>query len=61
MSKIGTVVVCIQEIAESLGIDSDIADMTDDEKQAVKAELQSIIKKNSCELNCPHRAMLALV
>lgn len=61
MSKIGTVAIGIYEIAESLGIDSDIADMTEDEKQAVKAELQSIIKKNSCELSCPHRAMLVLV
>ena len=61
MSKIGNVNLMITEIAEDLGIENDPANFTDTEKAAVKAELETIIKTNSCEADCPHRAALGLL
>ena len=51
----------ITEIAEDLGIENDPVNFTDSEKTAVKAELETIIKTNSCEADCPHRAALGLL
>ena len=61
MSKIGNVNLEITEIAEDLGIENDPANFTDEEKYAVRMELESIVKKNSCEVDCPHRAALGLL
>lgn len=61
MSKIGQVNLYLTSVAEELGIYSQPSEFTDEEKQAVKAELKSIIERNSCEADCPHRAALNLV
>lgn len=61
MSKIGNVNLLITEIAEDLGIENDPANFTEDEKAAVKAELETIIKTNSCEADCPHKQALGLL
>ena len=61
MSKIGNVNLYLTEIAEDLGIENDPANFTDEEKSAVKAELETVIATNSCEADCPHRQALGLL
>jgi len=61
MSKIGNVNLMITEIAEDLGIENDPANFTDAERAAVRAELETIVSTNSCEVDCPHRAALGLL
>lgn len=61
MSATGNINLTITEIAEDLGIDNDPSNFTDSEKEAVKAELSTIIAANSCENDCPHRTALAML
>lgn len=61
MSKIGNIVMDLQDLLGEMGIDNDVTNLTADEKEAVKANLRETIRTNSCEADCPHRAMLGLV
>ena len=61
MSKIGNINLDLQELVDEMGIDNSVANLTNDEREAVKANLRETIRTNSCEADCPHQAMLGLL
>lgn len=61
MSKIGNINLELTELAESMGIENTPANFTEDEKRAVRANLNETIRTNSCEVDCPHRQMLSML
>lgn len=61
MSKIGTIALEIDELLGEMGIEHSVAELTDGEREAVRANLRETIRTNSCEATCPHQAMLGLV
>lgn len=61
MSKIGNLNMDLQDIIDEMGIDATPASLTEDEREAVKSNLNETIRTNSCEVNCPHKLMLGLL
>lgn len=61
MSKIGNINLDLQELVDEMGIDNSVANLTNDEREAVKANLRETIRTNSCETDCPHVQMLGLL
>lgn len=61
MSKIGSVVMDLEELLGEMHIEHSVTELTDEEREAVKANLRETIRTNSCEATCPHQAMLGLV
>lgn len=60
MSKLGTANLELQELIEDMGLDYS-QPLSDEVREAVKANLLETIRTNSCEDDCPHRLMLGLL
>lgn len=60
MSKIGNINYYLQELIEDMGLDPS-QPLSDEEREAVKANLRETIRTNSCEADCPHNLMLGLL
>lgn len=61
MSKIGNIVLDLEDLASEMGIQNSVTELTSDEKEAMKANLRETIRTNSCETDCPHVQMLGLL
>lgn len=61
MSKIGSVVLDLEDLISEMGIQHSVTELTTDKREAVKDNLKETIRTNSCETDCPHVAMLGLL
>lgn len=61
MSKIGSVVLDLEDLISEMGIQHSVTELTTDKREAVKDNLKETIRMNSCETDCPHVAMLGLL
>lgn len=61
MSKLGTVIIELEEVIQSMGIDHSVSELSSDERDAVEANIKETIRTNSCEADCSHQYMLGLL
>ena len=60
MSKIGNLNMELQDLIEEMGLDA-TQPLSEETREAVKANLRETIRTNSCEADCPHNLMLGLL
>lgn len=61
MSKMSTINLDLSDLIDDMGIEHSVTDLTETEREAVKANLSETIRTNSCEADCPHVQMLGML